>query len=453
MLLSACPARLPYKPVDLEEQAARVEFQNRAADDATLVELVRASGYEGMWPPEQWRLDTLTLLALYFNPEVDVARAQALASRASLSLAAKRSPLSVELAAEHHSREVDGTPWTIGVAVGLPIGSGSRREARVDRATYIADAAEIEIAAVMWRVRGATRDAIVDLTACRQRARLLEKQISVRRQLVKLMQRRVDTGMLSARDLGRERTELAAAEAELAVERTRQVTAYGDLAAALGLPLETVQSLKIADDAIKEPSVVPEAGAARSRALRNRLDIHVRLLEFGAADAEVRLAVAEQYPIVRISPGFFWDQGDEIWELASLVVPPASAQAAVLEAEARREVAARRFMALQIRVIGEVERSREVLQVTHASVTAGQDVVSQAQSQFERVRRYFDSGGGDRVQLETAHLATVQAQQHLLEVQIASYMSAARFEDAMQVPVLGDFLNLPDLQAIPGASS
>lgn len=453
VLLSACPAHLPYQSVDLEEKTAPAQFPNRSADDATLVSLVRAAGYEQQWPPGQWNLDTLTLLGLYFNPEIDVARAQALASKSALATAAKRAPLSYELLAEHHSREVDGSPWTLGVAVGLPIAGSSRREARLEKATFIADAAEIEIAASIWRVRGSVRDAVIDLTASTRRARLLEERALIHRELAQLLQRRVDAGMASARDLGRERMALATVQAELALEATVQARAYGDLAQALGLPLETVQSLRIANNAIQQPTEIPDAAVARERALRNRLDVHVRLLEFGAADADVRLAVAQQYPQIRISPGFFWDQGDQIWSLGSLLVPPVSAQAAVREAEARREVAVRQFTALQLRTISEVERAREVYLQARASVIAAQDIVGQAKSQFERVRRFFQAGSGDRLQLVTAKLEMVQARQHLLNAQVATLAAAARFEDAMQLPVLSEFLELPVEQPALGATS
>jgi cobalt-zinc-cadmium efflux system outer membrane protein len=452
-VLSACAGRLPYQAAGLEQKTAPEQFQERDADDASLADLVRATGYDGQWPPSQWHLETLTLLGLYFNPQIDVARAQALASQAALATAARRSPLSLELAAEHHSREVDDTPWTLGFAIGLPIGEGSRRQARVQKATSMADAAQVEIAASMWRVRGSVRNAVIDLIASSRRARLLEQRLQTHRELVQLLQRRVDAGMASARELGRERTALDSVKAQLALEHTTQAGAYGDLAGALGLPLDTVRSLTIADDAVKQPGTVAGAAEARGDALRNRLDIYVSLLEFGAADAEVRLAVANQYPVVRLTPGFLWDQGDQIWSLGTLLIPPASAQEAVREAEARREVAARRFTALQLTAISQVEQAREVLVASSASVDAARDTEASARAQFERIRRYFEAGGGDRLQLVTAQLEMVQARQHLVDAQIATLVAAARFEDAMQLPVLSEYTKLPDRQAGAGQSS
>ena len=452
-VLSACPSRLPYTPQELEQESVPSEFMNRSANDPTLADLVRASGYDQPWPPEQWRLDTLTLLGLYFNPTIDVARAQAVAASAALTTANRRAPLSVELAAEHHSREVDGSPWSLGIAVGLPIGTENRREARVMKAGLLADAAEIEIAASTWRVRSAVRDALVDISASSQRTRLLEQRLTVHQELLQLLQKRVDAGMISSRELGRERVASAMAEAELAVEKSRWADAQGALASALGLPLETVRSLNIADDPLDDPGAVPDAMNARGEALRNRLDVHAGLLEYGAADAELRLAVAKQYPVVVLSPGFLWDQGDNIWSLASAFIVPRSTVARVREAEARRDVAGEQFTALQIRVINEVELARETMQVTKENVNAGADVVKRAQVQLDRASRYFEAGGGDRVELVTARLVAVQAQQHLLDARVVWRKSIARFEDAMQRPVLGEFLNLPAQQNASGAST
>ena len=66
------------------------------------------------------------------------------------------------------------------------------------------------------------------------------------------------------------------------------------------------------------------------------------LLEFAAADAEVKLEVARQYPAIGLRPGYLWDQGDNVWALAlDLVLPPTLGNApAIHAAQARRETAA-----------------------------------------------------------------------------------------------------------------
>lgn len=452
-LLAGCGGYLAYEPADLEAQAAPSRYLERSSDDSSLAALVNASGYAGKWPPDPWRLDTLTLTALYFNPQLDVARAQAVTAQAELAVAARRSPLGITLVSEHHSRIEGSSPWSLGVAIELPIGTRTRREAREEKAALLADAAEIEIASAAWRVRGAVRDALIDLIGSSQRASVLRQRLSIQRQMEHLVQRRVEAGMLSSRDLGMERIAVAGIQAALALEDTRYANARGDLARALGLPLETVQSLRVADDAFTTTVGIPDAGEARYRALHNRLDIHTRLLEFGAADAEVRLAIAEQYPTVSLSPGYLWDQADNVWFLLADLAMPSAAHGVVRVAEARRETAARRFTALQIDVIGEVDQAGEVLRVTQLRLNAADEMARLSRSQFDRAQRYFESGGGDRVRLVAARLADAQARLHLLDAQEAWRKSIARFEDATQYPMLSDFLNLPQARPTSQAST
>ena len=448
--VTGCGGYLAYTPADVNEQAAPDDYLSRSSDDNSLAELVSASGYKGEWPPQAWNLDTLTLTALYFNPALDIARAEALTARAELAVAARRSPLGVKLVTEHHSRIEGGSPWSLGVAIELPIGTRTKREARVEKVALLADAAEIEIASTAWRVRGAVRDALIDLVASSQRTSVLRKRLSIQTQMEQLVQRRVEAGMLSARELGMERIAVAGIDAAIALEDTRYAKASGDLARALGLPLETVQSLRVADDVFTDPLIIPDATEARYRALRNRLDIHTRLLEFGAADAEVRLAIAEQYPTISLSPGYLWDQADNVWFLLADLAMPAAAQDVVRVAEARREAAARRFSALQIDVIGEVAQASDVLRTTQSRLTTVDEMAKLSRLQFDRARRYFESGGGDRVRLVAARLADARAQQYFVEAQDAWRKSIARFEDATQYPVMSEFLTLPREQTLSG---
>ena len=449
-VVAGCGGYLAYEPDDVEQEATTTSFMKRSSDDNTLAELVKASGYSGEWPPDPWRLDTLTLTALYFNPELDVARAQAFAAQSELAIAARRSPTTLKLLTEHHDRIDGSSPWSLGVAIELPVGTRARREARLDKAELLSDAAEIEIASAAWRVRSAVRDALIDLISSSQRKRVLRQRLLIQRQMEQLVKRRVEAGMLSSRDLGMERIAVAGIEAAIALEDTRYANARGDLARALGLPLETVQSLSVANDALIDNVTVPDPAEARQRALHNRLDIHTRLLEFGVADAEVRLAVAEQYPTISLTPGYIWDQADNLWFLLVDLALPDAARDVVRVAEARRRTAASRFTALQIGVIGEVEQAGDVLRVTQSRLSAVGEMARLSRSQFNRARRFFESGGGDRVRLVAARLADAQARQHLLDAQEAWRKSIARFEDATQYPYLSDFLKLPDREETTG---
>jgi len=409
---AACsPVR--YAPRELDLDAAAREYADRRTDDSGLAQFVARQGYDATWPPEQWRLAELTLVALYFGPEVRTVRAQAEVARAEIASAGLGAQPSVAPGAEHHSREpeADG-PWSVGVAVNLPWIARARREARVERAVALSEASELEIARAIWRARAQVRDRLIDLIESRERLAVLGAALSARRDMRGLVARRVEAGMLSARELSQEEAALAEIESTLAAERGRMREARTALALSLGLSLETFESMTIATDPLRDLIEAPTADRLRESALRNRLDIHQRLLAFGAADAEVKLAVASQYPELTFSPGYFWDQGDSVWSLAASIAYPSRlrAKTAVREAEARRELAALRLIELQSQVIGE--------------------------ARLARVENLFDRGAADRLELTAARLAAASSAQIEREGAIAKLRALAGLEDATQQPWL-----------------
>ena len=80
----------------------------------------------------------------------------------------------------------------------------------------------------------------------------------------------------------------------------------------MAVPIETIRETPLD---FAQVETLPEAlaeRAARGEALRNRVDMRQRLLEFSAADTEVKLEVARQYPSVSLRPGYLWYQGDSV---------------------------------------------------------------------------------------------------------------------------------------------
>jgi outer membrane protein, heavy metal efflux system len=442
--LSACaPTRYAPRPLEGAPLQAHLD---RSPEDAGLSGLVAAVGYRGNWPPEQWTLETLTLAALYFNPRITTARAEAALARAELGSAAQRLPLGLQIAAEHHSRQVDADgPWSLGLALELPISGSGRRAARVDRASALAESAQLAVATAAWRVRGEVRDALLRHHQARSRIEALSQRLIVQQEMAALVRSRVDAGMLSARELGQELAAIAGLEVQLDIERAHEQAARAQLAAAIGLPLETVARMTVAGNALEMAGEPPSSELAREAALKNRLDIQRRLLEFGAADAEVRLAVASQYPEISLSPGFLWDQGDRIWALATaLAFPPGAwSDAGVREAEARRELAALQFESLQRDAIARAEMAVAALDAVGARSQSASRTVLLADQQLARVQRLFDAGAAGRLELVAARLAAATAREARREADVARLEALAQLEDAIEQPLLGFYRVLP----------
>jgi outer membrane protein, heavy metal efflux system len=231
---------------------------------------------------------------------------------------------------------------------------------------------------------------------------------------------------------------LTRVETELAFERGRLRNSQAGLAQALALSLDTVEKINITQEPVSRSSQSEEPAVIRASALRNRLDVHESLYAFGAADAEVKLAVAAQYPELSLSPSYFWDQGDSVWSLAAgLIFPPGlRGTAAIKEAEARRELAAQRFIALQLRVIGEAERAGHRLAVARSLTESATRQGVSAREQVARMERRFERGNADRLELTAARIAAAYSADVQRDAAGALLRALAALEDAIQEPVL-----------------
>jgi outer membrane protein TolC len=437
-LLSGCAPRA-YAPLELATDATS-EYAARSPSSPALAAFVASSGYERGWPPQEWNLTELTLVALYFSPEIRVARAQADVARSEIAPAADVAPLGVAPHLERHSREAAGDgPWSLGIALDLPWVSRARRAARTQRAVALSEAAELEVARAVWRARAQSRDRLVDLVDSRERLGVLEAALQARRDLRGLVARRVEAGMMSALELSREDAALAEVESASVTERARLREMQVAAARAIGIPPETFERMTIAADALSgRVEETRSAAALREAALRNRLDVYQRLRLFAAADAEVKIAVASQYPELTVSPGYFWDQGDSVWSLAAAIaVPPATrARAAIRQAEARRELAAQRFLEVQLQVIGETQQAAaRVASAQSLSQTAARQSEA-ARAQLARMQSLFDRGGADRLQLTAARVAAATAADGERQARFATLRALAELEDALEEPIL-----------------
>jgi cobalt-zinc-cadmium efflux system outer membrane protein len=454
--IAACSA-VPYSSRPLEAEATASEFIARSGDVDGLKQFATANGYApDAWPPEQWGLKELTLVALYFHADIRTARARAEVAHAELGSAAQPQFWSGRLKPEYHSRTLpdNNGPWTLGLELEIPLVAQGKRAARAERSAFLADAADLDVANAAWMVRGRVRDRYLELQASRDALQSLDAQLMARKEMLGLVNRRVEAGMLSARDLGIERVTYSQLELLRSQQLARQQRARGELAAALGLSLEVLERMKLRFDADVSPRTDMDVGALRRMALRNRLDVHRKLLEFGAADAQVKAAVAAQNPDITLGPGYAWDQGDNVWSLAvGMSLPPAAqTRASIREAQARRVLAAEQFAATQADAISLAERAGAQYRLARDRIAAAEHQLRVQQEQESRMNRQFDAGAADRMQRVAARIDTLASETLLQSALVEVRQAVAHLEDAVQLPLLGDFEVVPSVEGSRSAN-
>lgn len=436
-VLSGCGWQ-QYAPKPLDPDASVVGFQERDLQAAPLRDFLAERGLPvSTWPPARWDVESLELAALYFHPQLALARAElAVAEAAQITAAARQNPgLSVSL--EHHSATDDGrTPWSIGPTVSVPFERGAKRAARIERAAAIAEAARLKVEEQELGVRRAVRKRFLDYHAVLSRIDTFKRKSVLFDEGIALLRRREELGLAGSFEVSAMRVEVQRARLARNAVEARAQTAAAALAVEVGVPLAALEGVTL--DAATFQGVPPRpalsAQALRRQALTGRADIRRTLQEYAVAEAEVKEQIARQYPDFTLSPGYFFDQADNVWSLGAAFVLPLldRNEGPIAEAQARREVAAQRFVSLQAAIIGEVETAQAGYLAALESASEARGIIDSVIERERRVERQFEVGDADRLTLVRAKLETADAVLIHDELATEAWHSLLRLEDAVQ---------------------
>ena len=431
-----------FQPQPLSPEKTALQFDLRRLDNAGLGEfLTRQFGNPPPhWPLEKWDLHSLTLAAVYFHPDLEVARAQWRVAEAGALTAGARPNPSVSFSPGYDT-QIPGnySPWLIPVTLDIPIETAGKRGKRIAEAEKVAESARWSFISAAWKIRSDVRDALRDFQMSGRRAALLQRQFAAQTEIVKQLQQRLDAGAIARPELTTAQIVLNKSQLDLSSAQAKRAEARSRLAQALGISLAALDDVKLeADFSTKVPAALTTA-EARSVALRGRADILGALADYATAEADLRLQVAKQYPDLHLGPAYAWNNGnagDSQWSLGVTLELPIldQNQGPIAEAEARRKLAAAKFVALQAQVSGAIDRAVAGLAAARQQLQTGASVLATAEAQQRSVAAQVQAGAAERLDLSSAEieLNTVRLAQLDGEAQLQSAIGA--LEDALQSP-------------------
>lgn len=394
-------------------------------------------------PIKQWGARELTLCALFFHPQLDVARAQWQAAKAAEITAGQRPELGMSGLLENHSRTDGGlTPWTYGLAIDIPIETSSKGQARIDRARSLSEVARIGIAESAWQVRSRLLGSLNDYQASLRQTQILQKELDLHNEVVAILEARLSAGFISNIELSNARLARQKIQQSLAVENGRLPELRAVVANNAGLSTEAFNQLTLTSPDNLNQLARYSSEQIQKAALLNRLDIRAALARYAAAEAKLRLEIAHQYPDIVLTPGYTYDQGDHIWSLgiSSLLTLLNKNTGLIAEARALREVEGAQFEALQAKVIGELEQARVHYFATLDELDKARQLQTARQTGFKEIEKQFNAGFSDRLELTSARLENLVATQNVLDADFKVVRAISTLEDAMQRPLDGSFV-------------
>jgi outer membrane protein TolC len=435
-------ATVHVSPAPIAPQQTIAALEARSLDSRNLQAFVEVALGESVavWPPVEWDLNTLTLAAFFYHPELDVARANWTETRAAVVTAGGRlNPLMGFTASIVRGGEPGELPWILQPGVGVVIETAGKRGYRIAQAEALSEAGRLAIADVAWQVRSRVRANLLDHLLATHELDLLRAEEAARADYAEALQTKLDFGDASRQEVDVARLELqrlriAVRASETLVQHTRVA-----LAGAVGVRPTSLGSARISHHTLEAPAPlgIPAMLDRERNALLARTDIVAALATYQAAEAAVRLEVARQYPDLQLGPGFRWRESERRWVLDfGIPIPLLNRnEGPIAEAVARRERAAADLLARQAGVVDSIARASTRYAGALRELETARDVLQAAEIRHNAVREQFTIGDVDRTAVLGADLELILARAHVTSALRKAHLELGTLEDALQQPV------------------
>lgn len=429
----------PISPVETknsyEQQTPRSEIFNDY--------LVTQNYPRSSLPIQSWGLKELSYSALFFHPDLDLARSEwRVAESTKITAAERLDPKITANAGKNTNNNSENSPWAYSLGIDVGIITAGKREARIDRAINLSEAARIKIAQSAWQVRTRLAISLLEYVYSIRQSSVLQKELDLRLSIVDMLQKRVDAGLASNIELNNARIALQKTEQNLTAEKGRIPALYAALASDSGLSIQSFKSLNLDLSLLDETpsSDLKLNDNLQTEALLNRLDLRASLARYQAAEAKLRLEIGRQYPDLILSPSYTFDQGDKIWALGigSVITLLNKNKGLIAEAYALRDVEATQFNVLQAKVISELNQAKATYVTSFEALARSEKLVSTQLDRTKQTEQQFNAGFADRLTLTSTQLENIITEHNRLAVRYKHQLASIGLEDILQKPLTSD---------------
>ena len=171
--------------------------------------------------------------------------------------------------------------------------------------------------------------------------------------------------------------------------------------------------------------------------MQNRADILGALAEYSASQSALQLEIAKQYPDIHLAPYYQYNQGDHQFTLQVTADLPIlnQNQGPIAEAEAKRKLAAAQFLALQAKVMSDIDRAVAGYRVTRENLTGLEALGAAQKKQTDSVAAQAQAGAMAQFDLLNSQLELATGELAQLDGRVKLEQAYAALEDAVQRPL------------------
>ena len=438
LLLSSCAEYQIYEELPIDVEQTTRDYRSQDLHSPEVKSWLEESNQDvSVWPKPRWDLESLVLVGQFFSKDLDVAKAKVNVAEAGEITAGQKLNPELELSTEHHNDQFDGvSPWTFGSIFSWVYQRPEKRQTRIDYAKAVTEVARLKEFEIRWQIRDRIMDNYLDtMAAIRKKEMLLVEKETVQEAL-DLLERSLELGQVSDFEINSTRLEMQRLMLSLSEVEADQIRARTRLALATGLAADGLDAVDLDDQYfIQLPdldSIDLELDLLQVRALVERPDVLGVLSEYVVAEADLHREIENQYPDIKLSPGFIFDQDDNIWALAGAWALPINAinEGPIAEAEARRELRAQEFLAFQKEVLGQIHETRIRYRSALDTLQEADALIRDLEDRDVKIQKQYDHGYTDRLSVIRSQLEILTARRSHFLLELNAWREFAGMEDA-----------------------
>lgn len=435
--LSGCAAQR-YRPAPIIPRTTASQFESRNLADTGLRTFEERNLGHAMsqWPPKTWDLQTLSIAALYFNPALDLPRARVATAEGAVVTAGARPNPTFGLSPGIPS------PYLLSLDLLVPIETAGKRARRVQIAQSLNQAAQFDLADSAWSIIMGVRLALLNYLVASRNLELLRSEAKIRQDQVAILQKILSVGGTTSQDVDLARIALSKSIVATRTAEGQVADAKAALAGAIGIPTGALQGAEFAWPDLDEPPA-PESlpvDQVRRDAVLNRLDIRRSLAQYAAAEADLRLQIAKQYPDFNLGPGYTYEERKNFFTVGFTTSLPIfnRNEGPIAEAEGRRKQAAAAFLQTQAQVIEKSERALAVYKAALKEVAEAESLYRLQEAQLEIVQQIIRAGSDYRFSLDGVRIQLSILARARLDAAARAQRALSDLENAVQRPLAPD---------------
>ena len=443
VLLLACAlcSCAGYEPAPVSVADTATSFDTGTLDAARAADTLARIAPDYEWAGDEWNALTLFAEALSLNPELARARAAYSAALADIDASRSRPGFTVSLAAEYSIDPPESSNWLYGIAADTLVDRGERRQGRIASAEIMARAAALDYATVAWTVRQRIRQSLDAIAVGEEEIIAADALVAARESQFETMRSRVDAGEVARTLLDQVRASLAESQRVRMAVRAALVRKRLDLAAAVGVAPGVIDQAGLEHFNIRDAGELAPLGSETvDAALEGRPEILRAMLSYDRSETELRVAVASQYPEIRLGPGYTWERGLAKLPFGLSMTFPGRdfSQATIAAADARRAEAGRGLEAAVSGVIAGIAGADADYRAALAMLEVVRDeTLPTAEAIARQADREFAAGSIDRAEWAAAQAGRHGARLDEIAAIRAVLEAEVGLEDALRLPLRG----------------